>query len=66
MDHDNLELTLTIIDPKMYTQPWQALNKFPLHLMGPDFDIQQLLCSPSEMNSYNNDIGDVVVQDDKK
>jgi len=61
VDHDNLELTMTIIDPKMYTQPWQALNKFPLHLMPADFDIQPLLCSPTEMNSYNSDIGNDVV-----
>jgi hypothetical protein len=52
---------MKIIDPKMYTQPWQALNKFPLHLMPPDFDIQPLLFSPTEMNSYNSDIGNDVV-----
>ena len=61
VDHDNLELTMTIIDPKMYTQPWQTLNKFPLHLMPSGFDIQQLLCSPSEMQSYNQEIGNDVV-----
>src|SRR6202007_34 len=33
VDHDTLELTVTIDDPKMYTQPWLGLNKFPLHLL---------------------------------
>ena len=63
VDHDNMELTLTIIDPKMYTQPWLGLNKFPLHLQRPDFDIPELLCSPSEMADYNKDFGDAVLPD---
>jgi glycerol kinase len=28
VDQDHLELTVTIDDPKMYTKPWLALNKF--------------------------------------
>ncbi len=65
VDHDDMELTVTINDPKMYTQPWLGLNKFPLHLQPPDFDIPELLCSPSEMAAYNKDIGDVVVPEAK-
>ena len=61
VDHDNMELTLKIIDPKMYTEPWLALNKLPLHLQRPDFDIPELLCSPSEMADYNKQIGDPVI-----
>ena len=57
VDHDNMELTVTINDPKMYTEPWLALNKFPLHLQPADFDIPELLCSPSEMADYNKQIG---------
>jgi hypothetical protein len=65
VDHDNMQLSVTINDPKMYTEPWLALNKFPLHLQPADFDIPELLCSPSEMAAYNKDIGDVVVPDQK-
>jgi hypothetical protein len=65
VDHDNMELTMTINDPKMYTEPWLALNKFPLHLQRPDFDIPELLCSPTAMADYNKDIGDVVLPDEK-
>jgi hypothetical protein len=61
VDYDNLELTMQIIDPKMYTEPWLTLNKFPLHLQRPDFDIPELLCSPTEMSDYNKDVGDVVL-----
>ena len=57
VDHDTLELTMTINDPKMYTEPWLALNKLSVHLQPPDFDIPELLCSPTEMANYNNEIG---------
>ena len=66
VDHDNMELTVTIYDPKMYTEPWQGLNKFPLHLQPPDFDIPELLCSPSEMAGYNKQIGNVVLPESQK
>jgi len=61
VDHDNMELTVTIYDPKMYTEPWQGLNKFPLHLQPPDFDIPELLCSPVDMAEYNRKVGNVVL-----
>lgn len=57
LDRDTMELTMTIDDPKMYTQPWKALDRLPLHLQPADFDIQELLCSPSEMADYNQQIG---------
>ena len=66
VDHDTLELTMKIIDPKMYTEPWLALNKLPLHLLPPDFDIPELLCSPTEMSSYNSQVGDVANRDSSK
>jgi hypothetical protein len=66
VDHDTMELTVTIDDPKMYTEPWQGLNKFPLHLQRPDFDIPELLCSPSQMAEYNKRIGNVVLPESKK
>lgn len=66
VDRDNMQLTVTIIDPKMYTQPWLGLDKFPLHLQPADFDIQELLCSPSEMADYNKEVGNVVLAPSKK
>jgi hypothetical protein len=53
VDHDNLELTVTIDDPKMYTKPWAALNKFKFKLQPPDTDIREMICSPSETAAYN-------------
>jgi hypothetical protein len=61
VDHDHMELTLTIDDPKMYTQPWLALNKFPLRLQPRGFDIREMYCSPSDIAEYNKEIGDPVI-----
>jgi hypothetical protein len=56
-DRDHLELTLTIDDPKMYTKPWVALDKFQFELQPPDFDVREMICSPSEFAEYNKLIG---------
>jgi len=63
---DTLELTMKIMDPKMYTEPWLALNKLPLHLMPDDFDIPELLCSPSEFAEYNKLVAAPVLRESSK
>jgi hypothetical protein len=57
VDHDHLELTVTIDDPKMYTRPWVAMNKFPMKLQGPHTDVMEMYCSPSELDKYNKLLG---------
>ena len=62
VDHDNLEWTVTIDDPQMYTKTWVAMNKFPMKLQPPDFDIwgkyqQEMICAPSDVTTYNDSIG---------
>jgi len=57
VDHDTLELTVTIDDPKMYTKPWVALDKLRFKLQPPNFDVREMLCSPSEFAEYNKVIG---------
>ena len=57
VDYDTLELSVNIDDPKMYTQPWQALNKFVLHRLPDDFDPEEFICSPSEVAEYNKSVG---------
>ena len=61
VDHDNMELTVTINDPKMYTQPWMALNKLPLRLQPRGFDIREMYCAPSDTAEYNQQVGDPIV-----
>jgi hypothetical protein len=53
VNRDLLELTVTIDDPKMYTKPWIAMNKFPMRLADPHTDVTEVYCSPSEMEKYN-------------
>jgi hypothetical protein len=53
VDHDHLELTVTIDDPKMYAKSWAALDKFPMKLQPPDFDVREMICSPSESAEYD-------------
>src|ERR1700730_3490274 len=53
VNHDRLEWSVTIDDPKMYTKPWVAMNKFPMKLEDPHRDVMEQYCSPSEMENYN-------------
>ena len=57
VDQDRLELTVTIKDPKMYTKPWIALDKFPMKLLPENFDLREMIYSPSETAGYNQTIG---------
>jgi hypothetical protein len=67
VDHDTMELTVTLTDPKMYTEPWVGLNKFPLHLQPRSFDMEEFLCSPIDIEEYNKQVGTAVLPpSDKK
>ncbi|PYU25679.1 MAG: hypothetical protein DMG32_11515 [Acidobacteria bacterium] len=57
VDRDHLQWTVTIDDPKMYTKSWAALDKFPMKLQPPDFDVREMICSPSESAEYDKLIG---------
>ena len=57
VDRDNLELTVTIDDPKMYTKPWVAVDKLRFGLQPPDFDVREFICSPTEFAEYNKLVG---------
>jgi hypothetical protein len=57
LDHDHLEWTVMIDDPKMYTKPWAAMDKFPMKLQPPDFDVREMICSPSDYAEYNKLVG---------
>jgi hypothetical protein len=61
VNHDLIELTLTIDDPKMYTKPWQALSKFPLRLQPRGFDVREQYCSPVDVAQYNQDVGEPIL-----
>ncbi len=66
VDHDNMELTVTIYDPKMYAEPWQGLNKYPLHLQPPDYDMPEFICSPIDFAEYKKQVEDEVLPSTEK
>ena len=66
VDHNHLELTVTIYDPKMYTKPWVALDRLRFDLQTPNFDVREMLCSPTDLAEYNKLIGNPVSDKDIK
>ena len=66
VDHDNMELSVMIYDPKIYAEPWQALNKMPLHLQPPDYDMPEFLCSPIDFAEYKKQVEDEVLPSPEK
>ncbi len=52
VDHDTMELTVKIDDPKAYTAPWLARDKLRLKLQPPNTDIMEMICAPSEAEEY--------------
>lgn len=57
VDYDTLELTLTIDDPKFYTQPWKALDRHVFHREPDGHDMYEVICSATEVAEYNRLIG---------
>jgi hypothetical protein len=57
VNSDSLELTVTIDDPKFYTQRWKALDRFVLHRLPDGYDISESICSATETAEYNRLIG---------
>ncbi len=65
VNHDIVELTITIDDPKMYTQPWTAINKFRMRLSPGWFDIHEMVCSASEAQQYLQTVADEAAAEKK-
>ena len=53
VDEFNIDLTVTITDPKRYTKPWVPLNRFRLGMNSPDFDIREMICAVSQQLLFN-------------
>jgi hypothetical protein len=52
VDHDTMELTVKIDDPKTYTESWLARDKLRLKRMPAKTDILEMICAPSEAEEY--------------
>ena len=57
VNSDTLELSVTIDDPKFYTQPWKAMDKFVLHRLPDNYDMSERICSATETAEYNRLVG---------
>ena len=53
MDHNTLNVTLTMTDPKVYSKPWVTTDKF---LLSPGTEIGECFCVPSEFNQFNAEL----------
>ena len=58
VNHDIMEITITITDPVMYTKPWDAIKNFRMRLQQDSFDIREMICSASEARDYNQSVAD--------
>jgi len=53
VDQYNIDLTVKITDPVMYTQPWYPLKNFRLGMNAPDSDIREMFCAVSQQALFN-------------
>lgn len=58
MDHDNVELTVKVDDPKAYTDPWLARDKLHLTLQPAKMDFLEMICAPTEAEAHKKAITD--------
>jgi len=52
LDHDTMELTVKIDDPKTYTEPWLGRDKFRITLLPANKAFMEMICAPSEAEAY--------------
>jgi len=48
---DTLELTMTLVDPKVYTKPW--VSDTHIFKLQPETELEERFCVPSEEDAYN-------------
>lgn len=65
VDHDHLEWTEMINDPKIYTKPWVTMNLLMV-LADRHTDVMEMYCSPVEMEKYYKSYGNAVSGVDSK
>jgi hypothetical protein len=56
VNHDLMEMTVTIDDPKAYTRPWTPRNRMRLTLAPAGFDMMEMICSPTEVMEFRKNI----------
>ena len=61
LDRDNMELTLTITDPKTFTKPWvNDTKRFRLQPKGsPNGELLEVIFTPMDEKDFNEKIRDL-------
>jgi hypothetical protein len=54
VDHDTIESTVTLTDPKAYTMPWVSDKK--IWKMTPKQEMREDVCAPSDEETYRKDM----------
>lgn len=62
VNHDTMELTVKIDDPKAYTEPWLARDNLHLKLMPANTDLMEMICAPTEAEEYKKVIANPVTK----
>ncbi|MEQ1946102.1 MAG: hypothetical protein ABL995_02870 [Bryobacteraceae bacterium] len=57
LDYDTMELTVTVDDPKYYSQKWNGLEKFIVHRLPDTFDMEEFIYSGLETSDYDDLLG---------
>jgi hypothetical protein len=57
VDHNTLELTMTLTDPQTYTKPW--VSDVKTWKLDPKLELEQEICVPSEEQAFNKRQRDV-------
>jgi len=65
-DSLTFDLTVKITDPVMYKEPWYALKNFHMGMNSPQFDLREMMCSPSEQMEYNKLLHEAVPESSEK
>jgi len=61
--YDNLEVELTVVDPKVYTAPWVTKGKETLR---PGTELSEYWCVPSDSEQYNKELTAAQHSEDSK
>ncbi|MEQ1885224.1 MAG: hypothetical protein ABL967_09200 [Bryobacteraceae bacterium] len=57
LDYDTMELTVTVDDPKYYSQKWNGLQKFIVHRLPDTFDMEEFIYNGLETSEYDDLLG---------
>jgi hypothetical protein len=65
VDYDTIELTVSVDDPKYYSEKWTGLNKLVLHRLPDDFDMEEFIYNGVETEDYNKSVAGEAARSEK-